>query len=68
MIFLKLDFKRNLTLRDKFGLTKSSLKVKFDCTYLAPLKRVTKESNVVTHNAIRAGVFLWGMKIDAAEA
>lgn len=26
-----LDCKRNLTLRDRFSLTKSSLKVKFDC-------------------------------------
>ena len=26
-----LDFKRNLTLRDNFALTKTSLKVKFDC-------------------------------------
>ena len=32
MIFVKLDFKRNLTLRDKYAVTKISLKAKFDCT------------------------------------
>ena len=34
MIFLKLDFKRNLTLRDKYAVTKISLKAKFDCIYI----------------------------------
>ena len=37
-------------------------------THLAPLKRVTNESNVVTHNAIRPGTFLCGIKTEAAEA
>ena len=32
-----LDFKRNLTLRDNFALTKISLKVKFDCTPILSL-------------------------------
>ena len=36
-------------------------------TYLAPLKRVTNESNVVTHNPIRPGTFSCGIKTDAAD-
>ena len=36
--------------------------------YLAPLKRVTNESRVVTHNPIRPGTALGGMKTEAADA
>ena len=36
-------------------------------THLAPLKRVTNESNVVTHNPIRPGTFSCGINTDAAE-
>ena len=46
----RLDFKRNLTLRDKFALTKSSLKVKFDCTFLCYSLQNT--SDILGHEAI----------------
>ena len=36
--------------------------------YLAPLKRVTSESRVVTHNPIRPGTAFGGINTEAAEA
>ena len=39
-----------MTLRDKFALTKSSLKVKFDCTFLCYSLQNT--SDILGHEAI----------------
>ena len=37
-------------------------------TYLAPLKRVINDSNVVTHRPIRPGTMSGGMKTEIADA
>ena len=50
--FHGLDFKGNLTSRDKFALTKTSLKVKFDCINVLFIRDLLHNTKKWFHDVI----------------